>query len=165
MEFSDKSEEIDWSDSIVKIVGGSAESVVNNLRIVEGDYNHQWIDVLLLESFDLSGYKLEYRSVGASAEGTVFRLKDFQNNVLYTYILYKASSFAELMPNIIRNEDGIRCFVFIPEQNMPNSELNSGTYQCTFTYHREAERQPTLKRFGFKEEESAIIQFSVSSGK
>jgi hypothetical protein len=32
---------------------------------VEGDYNHQWIELLLLESYDLSDCTLEYRAVSA----------------------------------------------------------------------------------------------------
>jgi hypothetical protein len=98
----------------------------------------------------------------ASPEGTVFRLKGPQGEILYTFVLYKDTVFNALTTHIIRNEDGTRLFVFMPDGALPYSSLDDGLYQCTFTYRRDiGEEQPVLKRFGFSQDEQAIIRFSL----
>jgi hypothetical protein len=70
--------------------------------------------------------------------------------------------FDELNTTIIRNEDDTRLFVFIPDGPLPYSPLAEGLYQCTFTYQRDiGQAQPVLKRFGFSEDEQAVIRFSL----
>jgi hypothetical protein len=91
-----------------------------------------------------------------------FRLKHPQGEELHTYVLYKDTVFDELPATIIRNEDGTRLFIFIPGDALPYSALNDGLYQCAFTYHRDiGQAQPVLKRFGFSQEEHAVIRFSL----
>jgi hypothetical protein len=80
--FANRSDTIEEVDSVVKIIDGSVENI-GTPREISISYNKQWIDILLLETRDLSGYTIEYLPTSAGEEKTYQEYYRFPENSLY----------------------------------------------------------------------------------
>ena len=69
-------------DHLVKIIDGSVENIGIPRRIGISP-NNQWIDILVLETTDLSGYTVEYLPISVGAEGPYQEYYRFPENSLY----------------------------------------------------------------------------------
>ncbi|MES2732251.1 MAG: hypothetical protein V4714_10895 [Bacteroidota bacterium] len=82
--FANTSETIDMCNQAVKLVGGSVEEGIGlaRLSIVEA-VNTQWVDVLLLETTDLSDFIVEYKPVSSPAEEAYLAFYRFDMGTQY----------------------------------------------------------------------------------
>jgi hypothetical protein len=69
--FANRGDTVEEFDSRVKITDASVESI-GIPREISIDYNSQWIEILVLETTDLSGFTIDYLPVSAS-EGEAYK--------------------------------------------------------------------------------------------
>lgn len=89
--FSSRSETIEEFDSVVKIIDGGIEniaalpvaSISSNNPEISISYDNQWVDILVLETTDLSGFTVEYLPTSAGEEETYQEYYSFPENSLY----------------------------------------------------------------------------------
>ena len=80
--FANRLDTIEEVDHLVKIIDGSVENIGIPRRIGISP-NNQWIDILVLETTDLSGYTVDYLPISAGAEGPYQEYYRFPENSLY----------------------------------------------------------------------------------
>lgn len=96
------------------------------------------------------------------AAGTYIRIKDADNEIVHTRLVFSDAGLNELDSNIIRNPDGTRIFIFVKSGNEEFSELDRGSYRMEFTFKRDiSSENPVLKRFGFPDAEETFLEFSL----
>lgn len=92
---------------------------------------------------------------------TLFQITSSTNEIMHAR-LYLAARFSDQAIDIIRNEDGTRCFIFLPKGTSLYSAPAAGTYRLEWKYKRNTgDTKPVLKRFGFDSVETAILEFAV----
>jgi hypothetical protein len=80
--FANRLYTIEEVDNLVKIIDGSVENI-GIPREIRISYNNQWIDILVLETTDLSGYTVEYLPISAGEEEPYQEYYRFPENSLY----------------------------------------------------------------------------------
>jgi len=80
--FSDLSETIEEFDNAVKIIDGGVENIFASSEI-DIYHNNQWVDILVLETTDLSGFTVEYLPTSTDEEATYQEYYRFPENSLY----------------------------------------------------------------------------------
>jgi hypothetical protein len=67
VQFANRTEPVEEFYDSVKITDGSVQEEIINVRTIELGQNH-WVELLLMESADLSDFTIEYRNLNAAAE-------------------------------------------------------------------------------------------------
>jgi hypothetical protein len=213
VQFANKIEPVEEFNDTRKITGGSVQVGISNIRTIVVA-NNQWVEMLLMESADLTDFVIDYRNLDSTEEeyvefyrftegsiynsgtliriyndavpsstsvetehvnlyagqsaptfssaGIAVRIKDKDERVLHTRIIYNENAFTEVETTIYRNEDGSRFFIFSKSGTQPYRVLQHGVYQIKFTYKRNLGLdEPVLKRFGFSDAEETGITFSI----
>jgi hypothetical protein len=64
--------------------------------------------------------------------------------------------------NMVKNQDSTSVFIFINHAGKSFSNLNNGIYRLNFKFKRDiGGSAPVLKRYGFKNPEEGVIEFSL----
>ena len=97
-----------------------------------------------------------------SSAGETIQLLDRNGKILHTRHIEPSSSFATQQAILVRNADGTRAFVFIPQGGELAASLVQGKYTFDFVYNRNiGPADVDLKRHGSDEPEESVIEFSL----
>lgn len=80
--FADRGEAIEEFDGLVKIIDGRLGNPVVSRQVII-NRNDQWVDLLVLETSDLSGFTVEVRPASASEDETYQEYYHFPENSFY----------------------------------------------------------------------------------
>ena len=94
--------------------------------------------------------------------GIVVRIVDVQDTIVHQRPFLRNSRYTTQDVHLIRNQDETRLLFFIKQNGMDYSSLTRGIYRVAFTFLRDTgDPKSVLRRFGFSDEETGQIEFSL----